>query len=195
MRFYQTIFRRHVKQSLITLLICASAASSVHAQDAEIGEAAPLPRGVLSDAILTEHNSERAAIGLSPLAWDNLLAADAARWAEKLAVEKRFDHAVDELPIKKQGENLWMGTADAYSYAEMIAFWLDESKMTKAGVFPDVSTTGNWIEVGHYTQMIWPATQQVGCAIARNTDDEFLVCRYAPAGNRIGDRLQVKSSK
>jgi hypothetical protein len=134
-------------------------------------------------------------LGLTPLAWDKMLAKDAGRWAAKLATENRFEHAYDELRRKKQGENLWMGTANAYGYAEMVSYWLDERDLAKSGVFPDISRTGNWIDVGHYSQIIWPATQKVGCAIAHNGDDEILVCRYFPAGNKVGDRLQVKPGK
>ncbi|WP_197707084.1 CAP domain-containing protein [Calothrix sp. NIES-3974] len=27
-------------------------------------------------------------------------------------------------------------------------------------------STGNWVDVGHYTQIIWRNTTEVGCAIA-----------------------------
>ncbi|PKP92679.1 MAG: SCP-like extracellular, partial [Alphaproteobacteria bacterium HGW-Alphaproteobacteria-15] len=39
------------------------------------------------------------------------------------------------------------------------------------------------------TQIIWPETQEVGCATARNHRHEVLVCRYWPAGNVTGRRL------
>jgi hypothetical protein len=57
--------------------------------------------------------------------------------------------------------------------------------MFRAGRFPDVSATGNWADVGHYTQIIWPTTQRVGCSISRSVKDEVLVCRYWPAGNVV----------
>jgi cysteine-rich secretory family protein len=39
--------------------------------------------------------------------------------------------------------------------------------------------------VGHYTQMVWANTKQVGCgtAFSPGLDYSFLVCRYDPLGN------------
>jgi hypothetical protein len=195
MRSSQSVFCRQVKRWLAFSLVAVCAGSSISAQDG--ASFPPLPRGDFVQAMLAEHNGERKKLKLAPLVWDGALAKDAQRWADKLAKENRFDHAHDELSRNKQGENLWMGTANAYSYQEMVFFWLDERKMAKSGVFPDVSRTGNWIDIGHYTQMIWPSTQKMGCAIAHapKGEDEFLVCRYFLAGNRIGDRLEVSPRK
>ena len=88
-----------------------------------------------------------------------------------------------------QGENLWMGTTGAYSIETMIGNWASERRWFRAGIFPNVSTTGNWADVGHYTQMIWPTTTHVGCALQRSPRWDFLVCRYSPPGNRDGDRV------
>jgi hypothetical protein len=57
------------------------------------------------------------------------------------------------------------------------------------GLFPRVSRTGNWSAVGHYSQMIWPTTTRVGCALASSQLADYLVCRYAPAGNIDGRRV------
>ena len=50
-------------------------------------------------------------------------------------------------------------------------------------MFPDNSTTGKVEDVGHYTQVIWRATSEVGCAEATSADEDILVCRYTEAGN------------
>jgi hypothetical protein len=34
--------------------------------------------------------------------------------------------------------------------------------------------------------MVWPTTTRVGCAVASNAANDFLVCRYSPAGNIDG---------
>jgi hypothetical protein len=43
--------------------------------------------------------------------------------------------------------------------------------------------------VGHYTQLIWPTTREVGCAVAKGQGNDVLVCRYAPAGNVLGEKI------
>jgi hypothetical protein len=137
---------------------------------------------------LSEHNRARREVGLEPLRWNHELRRDALVWAENLAVRRAFQHDPDLLR-RKQGENLWKGTRDTYAPWQMIDLFVAEKRMFRPGVFPDVSRTGRWADVGHYTQIIWPETREVGCATAVNARHEVLVCRYWPAGNQIGYRL------
>jgi hypothetical protein len=45
---------------------------------------------------------------------------------------------------------------------------------------PDLS---NFADVGHYTQIVWAATTQVGCATQTCPDSSpFTVCDYSPPG-------------
>jgi hypothetical protein len=69
----------------------------------------------------------------------------------------------------------------------MVDGWIEERKDYVPGRFPDVSRTGQWGDVGHYTQLIWSKTTSVGCAIATGADDDVLVCRYSPPGNFVGE--------
>lgn len=148
------------------------------------GSAAP----DLAAEILKVHNAERAAVGVAPLRWDGALAAGAAVWAAHLAKLGRLEHsAPGERP--GAGENLWMGTRGAFTLVEMAGGWASEKGTFHNGVFPDVARSGSWQSVGHYTQMIWSGTTAVGCAIASNAQADVLVCRYAPAGNMIGERV------
>ena len=138
--------------------------------------------------LLAAHNRERTAAGLEPLAWSRELAADAAEWAATLAEANDLVHAEDEDPDDPQGENLWLGTRRAYAPEEMVGMWIDEKRHFKPGIFPDNSRTGNLEDVGHYTQLMWRDTGRVGCAMSANEENEVLVCRYAAAGNVIGER-------
>ena len=49
-----------------------------------------------------------------------------------------------------------------------------------------LAVSGDWSAVGHYTQIVWPTTRRVGCATASNRANDYLVCRYWPAGNVVG---------
>ncbi len=139
---------------------------------------------------LSTHNAERARMGTPPLIWSSKLEADALRWAKQLAATNRFEHAPQKRGKGATGENLWMGTRGSYSPREMIGGWIEEKKDYVPGRFPKVSRTGRWSDVGHYTQLIWSATRELGCAVASNAQDDILVCRYFPAGNFIGDHPQ-----
>ena len=123
-----------------------------------------------------------------PLRWSDELAAEALVWARTLARDEQMRHSSVE-ERDGRGENLWMGTAGYYSPAQMIGHFADEKQYFNTGRFPDVSKTGDWGDVGHYTQIVWPATREVGCATARGERFDFLVCRYWPAGNVMGQRL------
>ena len=139
-------------------------------------------------AWLAAHNRERAAYGSESLRWDPALAAGAGAYAVQLARLGRLRHS-PKAQRPGQGENLWMGSRGAYSPAAMIAGWVSERRYFRRGVFPAVSTTGNWQDVGHYTQIVWPRTTRLGCGIASSGRWDVLVCRYAPAGNRDGERI------
>lgn len=151
---------------------------------------APADRGagLLLAAMLERHAREREAVGVPPLAWDETLAAHARAYAEEMARTRRFAHAQQPQGPGREGENLWTGTRGAYSYAEMIGHWAAERRDFVNGVTPAFSRTGKWEDVAHYTQMVWRGSTRVGCALASNARDDYLVCRYAPAGNVVGQR-------
>jgi len=144
--------------------------------------------GAFSSRILRAHNAERASFGLPALAWDPALAAGAAAYARQLASTGTFQHS-NRRARPGVGENLWMGTAGAFGPERMVGGWASEKRWFKAGTFPNVSRTGRWSDVGHYSQMVWRTTTRVGCGVAPGRGREVLVCRYSPAGNIDGYRV------
>lgn len=147
----------------------------------------PAPRSadLMRQVVMQAHNETRAAYGSQPLVWNDELAASALVYAKKLAASRVFDHDPQHGVYPREGENLFMGTKNAFSFAEMMAPLIEEKKDFVPGRFPAVSRTGDWSDVGHYTQIVWPSTKEVGCAVASNAEDDYFVCRYLPAGNVI----------
>ncbi len=143
---------------------------------------AALPREIQS-RILAAHNATRAEVGVKPLRWDDRLAADAEQWARHLAQVNTLEHwGMRGEPSNGEGENLWMGSRGYFSVEQMVGGWAAEkSAFRRARRWED-----NFSQVGHYTQMIWRNTTSVGCAIVSNQQNDFLVCRYAPQGNFVG---------
>jgi uncharacterized protein YkwD len=136
-------------------------------------------------AILQQHNTYRSALQLPALVWSPALATDALAWGRHLASIDKGQH--DQSARGKEGENLWWGTADAYSYTDMVAMWGNEKNSFQYGVFPDVGTSHSAM-VGHYTQIVWKNTTSVGCALVGNGKTDFLVCRYTVPGNVVGEK-------
>lgn len=143
--------------------------------------------GRFESRILAAHNRERQAIGVAPLAWSPALAASARQWADHLSATGRFEHA-PEREDAPEGENLWAGTRGRYGLEAMVDGWVREKRYFRPGAFPDNSTTGRVEDVGHYTQLVWRETGQVGCAMATGGSEDVLVCRYSQAGNYLGER-------
>lgn len=160
--------------------------------------ATPLPgagdssrdRQALARVVLAAHNQARSAVGVPPLAWDDTLAQDAEEWADYLADTGRFEHSTSPRGRDRagEGENLFRGTAGAYSPDDMVGYWVAERRWFSDRVMPDISTTGRWQDTGHYSQIVWRTTTRVGCAVATGRGEDYLVCRYSPPGNVIGRR-------
>lgn len=139
----------------------------------------------LAARILAVHNRERAAVGSPPLAWDPALASAAASYGPALAALGRLAHSPRE-SRPGQRENLAMGSVGHYGIEDLVGFWVEEKAHFLPGTFPNVSRTGEWKDVAHYTQMIWRSTTNVGCAIYLSAGRNYLICRYTPPGNADG---------
>ncbi|HCA95824.1 MAG TPA: hypothetical protein DEP38_14640 [Cyanobacteria bacterium UBA9226] len=129
--------------------------------------------------ILNAHNKYRTEVNIPGLTWSDEVAKSAQKWADNLAATNSFEHSGTNY-----GENIWQGTANAYTQTDMVDGWGSEKKDFKYGTFPDVSSTGDWSDVGHYTQIVWKNTKEVGCGLATSQDgNDILVCQYNPPGN------------
>jgi hypothetical protein len=134
---------------------------------------------------LALHNQARSEFGAPPLQWDPELATSARIYALQLTAAGQLVHS-SRVGRKDVRENLLQNLPGGRTPTQMIGMWTDEKRFFKPGIFPDVSTTGNWADTGHLTQVIWPTTTHVGCATAGDSRFEWLVCHYRPGGNKDG---------
>ena len=163
-------------------LLCATSigvAASASSADTRTGDVRTSAR------ILDLHNRERERLNLPRLKWNVHLEREAERWAHELSRQGRLQHA-DHRIRNGTGENLWMGTTGNWSVDSAVGRFIDEKKHYRHGNFPDISRTGQWADVAHYTQVVWRDTQEVGCAWVTARGNDVLVCRYWPAGNVWG---------
>ena len=132
-------------------------------------------------AITAHHNQVRADVGVAPLTWSAELAAYAQEWAEQLAISGcRMKHRSPN----EHGENLFQGTLGAFTAVDAAKAWETEKKDYRGGVLTDA----NWAPAGHYTQMVWRQTTQLGCGQAICNATLIVACNYSPAGNVLGRR-------
>lgn len=140
----------------------------------------------LEGPILQIHNSERSAVGSPDLTWSNSLASDAESWAQHLAQIGSLQHATGT----GQGENLAYVSdsrgPSAISTEQLLQGWVNEKSNYHGGPITAADFESGKPMIGHYTQMVWKTTTEVGCGTATSGDKVFLVCRYSPPGNYIG---------
>lgn len=149
---------------------------------------APAARGdqLLRNTVLAAHNRARASFGVPAMSWSEELAAGAMAHAQYMAATGFYGHDRTPERRKKQGENLWRGPRGTFSYDVMVGVMIAEARLFRPGVFPHNSANGDWHAVAHYTQIVWPTTTEVGCAVASSATTDYFVCRYAPTGNKDG---------
>lgn len=168
-------------KTFLAALLCLVIHSQTPAQSAQPVYKDP----AFIETILKQHNLYRSALHLPALTWSPELALDALAWGKNQAKHNGMQH--DYSIRGKEGENLFAGTAGAYSPTDMVEMWANERKDFVYGVFPDCGTSKSAM-VGHYTQMVWKTTTSVGCALVSNGKLDILVCRYSPPGNMVGQK-------
>jgi uncharacterized protein YkwD len=177
-----------LRHAALALLLLAGTAGAQQRVFEPVRPGPPPARGTapLRQAMIAGHDRARDAVGLPRLTWDERLADAARSYARELARTGRFRHAVQPQGPQRQGENLFTGTRGDYAYAEVIGLWNAEGRDFVNRPVPDYSRTGRWQDVSHYAQLVARATTHFGCAAASNARDDFVVCRYWPAGNVVG---------
>jgi hypothetical protein len=146
--------------------------------------------------ILDLHNAYRAVHGAEPLVWSSELVDTAAIWA----AECRWEHSDRELR-QGAGENLYAGVGLPLedSYAAATIGWYNEISMYNFDDPGDLSkTTRGFVDIGHFTALVWSSTEELGCARqvcppsefspfhegnASDSEWAFVVCHYKEPGN------------
>ncbi len=173
------------------VLFCACGAASAELDAgtfASVDAGQPL-EGWQND-ILLAHNSVRSSTmpapspALDPLVWSPTVAAAAQRWAERCT----FEHDMNS----GYGENLFASSAVSNA-AAVITSWQDEA----ANYTYETNTCTAGKICGHYTQVVWRTSKQLGCGKATCSANSpfggggtwyLWVCDYAPPGNYLGQK-------
>jgi len=127
---------------------------------------------VIAGEMLGAHNAIRSRMNLPPFRWSDKLATYSQKWADTLLVKNRSEHN----PDSPYGENIFITGSGATS-TKVVHEWASESR--------DYNYRTNECsgDCGHYTQIVWRNSREVGCAAARGAQREISVCSYDPPGN------------
>ncbi|XP_072498524.1 cysteine-rich secretory protein 3-like isoform X2 [Notamacropus eugenii] len=133
--------------------------------------------------IVDKHNALRAqasppATNMLKMQWSKEAQKTAQAWAEHCVLE--HSKSQNRTHGRLCGENLFMSSAPL-PWTKAIEAWHDEYKHFEFG---KGSTSDQ--AVGHYTQVMWYSTYEVGCGCAqcpKASYKYFYVCHYCPTGN------------
>lgn len=142
--------------------------------------------------ILNAQNIARAEVGVPSLFWSTSLAQSAQEWGDTLASQGcTLSHDSNS----DYGENLasrWVTTSSnsglISSPKEIVSLWTDEKQFYD--YFHNLCKDGELC--GHYTQLVWKESTEVGCAVSTCFDastqkqTDVWTCRYNPPGNIQG---------
>lgn len=130
---------------------------------------------------LEAHNKYRKIHHAPPLTLNKDLCAIAQNYAEKLAATNSFSHSGGNYKGQDMGENLYMCGGQIATGEKMTKTWYDEVKKYYYG---NDSQSGT----GHFTQIVWKDTKEVGFGVATSRDGSYYcVGNYYPAGNWGGE--------
>jgi hypothetical protein len=180
---------RFSRVALLALCAGGIAVAATHVTHAAHADLSPDQQA----AMLTAHNTVRRNVAaaetqrlgmtvtIPDLTWNPAAAAIAQGWANNLLATNTFQHNPN---LNGYGENIYMssGLSPATAGTAAVQDWAAEA----AAYTWD--TNGCTAVCGHYTQLVWAATTSVGCGLATDGTNTYVVCDYAPPGNFVGQR-------
>ncbi|XP_055920675.1 uncharacterized protein LOC129952215 [Eupeodes corollae] len=137
--------------------------------------ASPERYTLFEEKCLRLHNQYRKMHGVPPLVHNEFLAQVAKEWAEHLALKDAFYHR----PDNEYGENLYYTEGMSCSAKMAVKSWYDEIDLY------DYNNPKFSREVGHFTQLVWKDTREVGTGVAQIGNKVWVCCNYHPPGNHL----------
>ncbi|KAI8338423.1 CAP domain-containing protein [Chlamydoabsidia padenii] len=116
--------------------------------------------------ILSSHNQYRAKHRAPDLKWNYSVASFAQRWTNRCV----FEHSDNP----SYGENIAMGY-DTWDQA--VDAWYSEVKMY------NYNNPGFSGSTGHFTQVVWKETTEIGCGFTDCNGRKIYSCNYQMPGN------------
>ncbi|NXS67422.1 CRIS2 protein, partial [Pandion haliaetus] len=136
--------------------------------------------------IVDKHNSLRRGVkptasNMKKMEWCPPAAQNAQEWANQCTLSHSPGNR--RRTNVQCGENLFMSSSPR-PWSDVIQAWYNEENDFEYGT--GAKTQG--AVTGHYTQVVWHNSYQIGCAVAfcpNSSYKYFYVCQYCPAGNNV----------
>jgi uncharacterized protein YkwD len=130
---------------------------------------------------LIAHNIYREKHHVPPVTLNREICLLAQKHANIMALNEDFLHSHNTYKGEELAENLFMCTGYKISGQNMVETWYNEGK--------DYDYNGDFQKgSGHFTQIVWKETKEVGFAYAQSKNGTFYaVGHYYPPGNFLGE--------
>lgn len=129
---------------------------------------------------LDAHNTYRALHGVPNVTWSTTVAQSAQAYADTCPSGHSYH--------PQYGENLAWSYGQNPSFGDVVKWWYDEEQ------YYDYNNPGFSSTTGHFTQVVWKNTTEIGCgyrsgcsiSLLGKTFTDVWVCQYNPHGNVSG---------
>jgi uncharacterized protein YkwD len=170
----------------LTIALTGGAISS----DSVLGQTS-IDLATLRSVAVSQHNTYRATHKSPNITISDSLNSSAQAWAENIASSGQFQHSTNRNNV---GENIYASfttqtSIDATTLGNgAVSDWYSEVKNY------NYASPGFSSNTGHFTQVVWKGSTQLGCGAAQGTatiqgttyNAFYVVCQYAAAGNVQG---------
>ncbi|XP_056625908.1 Golgi-associated plant pathogenesis-related protein 1 [Triplophysa dalaica] len=124
---------------------------------------------------LETHNEYRRKHQAPDLILSDTLCASAQLWADHIFKVKRLEHSATE-----NGENIFFVSSSEpkkLTGKEPVEHWYSEIKDY------NFEKSGYQENTGHFTQVVWKSTKEIGVGLATDGREFCVVGEYSPSGN------------
>ena len=129
--------------------------------------------------ILENHNYHRKRHQVGSLVRSSDLESIAQSYSQTLASTGKFAHSGNKYNGDYMGENLYMSFGSIITGTDASQMWYDEKELY------DFNNQGFSMDTGHFTQLVWKGSKQLGCGASCSNYGCYITCNYYPAGNYI----------
>ncbi|XP_037389823.1 serotriflin isoform X2 [Pygocentrus nattereri] len=138
----------------------------------------------VQEEIVNLHNAFRRSVvpqasNMLKMSWSKEAAVSAQNWVNTCSM-KHGPPSTRMLGTYEMGENLFKSTG-MFAWTAVVTAWHSEVVDYE---YPTGSINGE--PIGHYTQVVWYGSYEVGCGVAKCGSNYFYACHYYRAGNFKG---------
>lgn len=130
--------------------------------------------------MLSRHNWYRSQHQVSNLTREPEIESIAQNYSDYLASINNLTHSSNKYLGIKLGENLYYGLKNSNIGFSSVDAWYNEVNEY------DFNNPGFSGATGHFTQVVWKGSQNLGCGVGCRTDNYcYVTCNYYPPGNYL----------